>query len=112
MIKTMKTYKKKNGEIYNGKSIVVDDRRIINPTEKMLLEAGYEPYEEPVTNYEPTEEDKRQQRMAEIQAELAATDYLTSKYVDGEDMTEYGDWQGRRRSLREEYRLLESQATD
>ena len=50
MIKTMKRYKKKNGEVYNGKSIVVDDRRIINPTEKMLLEAGYEPYEEPVMN--------------------------------------------------------------
>ena len=48
MNKTMKKYKNKNGEIYNGKSIVVENRRIINPTEKMLLEAGYEPYEEQV----------------------------------------------------------------
>ena len=47
-----------------------------------------------------------------ILKELKSMDYLTSKYIDGEDMSEYGDWQGRRRSLREEYRLLESQATD
>lgn len=107
MIKTMKTYKNKQGEIYNGKSIVVDDRRIINPTEKMLSEAGYEPYEEQVTNYEPTEEDKRQQRMAEIQAELAATDYLTLKAFEGEDMSEHEGWKEKRKALREEYRRLE-----
>lgn len=103
----MKIYKKKNGEIYNGKSIVVDDRRIINPTEKMLLEAGYEPYEEQVMNYEPTEEDKRQQRMAEIQAELAATDYLALKAFEGEDMTGHEGWKEKRKALREEYRRLE-----
>lgn len=108
MIKTMKIYKKKNGEIYNGKSIVVDDRRIINPTEKMLLEAGYEPYEEQVTNYESTEEDKRQQRMAEIQAELAETDYLALKAFEGEDMTEHEGWKEKRKALREEYRRLEA----
>ena len=108
MIKTMKKYKNKNGEIYNGKSIVVDDRRIINPTEKMLLEAGYEPYEEQVMNYEPTEEDKRQQRMAEIQAELAATDYIALKAFEGEDMTEHEGWKEKRKALREEYRRLEA----
>ena len=98
---------KETGALYNGKSIVVDDRRIINPTEKMLLEAGYEPYEEPVMNYEPTEEDKRQQRMAEIQAELAATDYLALKAFEGEDMTEHEGWKEKRKALREEYRRLE-----
>ncbi len=103
----MKKYKNKQGEIYNGKSIVVDDRRIINPTEKMLLAAGYEPYEAPVMNYEPTEEDKRQQRMAEIQAELAATDYLALKAFEGEDMSEHEGWKEKRKALREEYRRLE-----
>lgn len=98
---------KETGALYNGKSIVVDDRRIINPTEKMLLEAGYEPYEEPVMNYEPTEEDKRQQRMAEIQAELAATDYLALKAFEGEDMSEHEGWKEKRKELREEYRRLE-----
>lgn len=47
------------------------------------------------------------QRMAEIIQELEATDYITLKYIDGEDMTEYGDWQARRKALREEYRNLE-----
>jgi hypothetical protein len=36
-------------------------------------------------------------------------DYLTSKYIDGEDMSEYGDWQAKRRALREEYRQLEEE---
>lgn len=45
--------------------------------------------------------------MRQIKAQLASMDYLTSKYIDGEDMTEYGDWQGRRKALREEYRELE-----
>ena len=44
--------------------------------------------------------------MAEIEQELASMDYLTSKYIDGEDMSEYGDWQGKRKALREEYRRL------
>lgn len=34
-------------------------------------------------------------------------DYLTSKELDGEDMTEYGDYKGKRKSLRAEYRDLE-----
>ena len=103
----MKTDKNKNGEVYDGKSIVVENRRIINPTEKMLLEAGYEPYEEQVTIYDPTEEDKRQQRMAEIQAELAATDYIALKAFEGEDMSEHEGWKEKRKALREEYRRLE-----
>ncbi len=98
---------KETGAPYDGKSIVVGDRRVINPTEKMLLEAGYEPYEEPVMNYEPTEEDKRQQRMAEIQAELAATDYIALKAFEGEDMSEHEGWKEKRKALREEYRRLE-----
>jgi hypothetical protein len=47
--------------------------------------------------------------MYEIQNELSSMDYLTSKYIDGEDMSEYGDWQGKRKALREEYRKLEKE---
>lgn len=105
----MKQYRhKKTGEEYNGKSIVVDNKRIINPTEKMLMDAGYEAYEPVVNTYEPTEEDKARQRMAEIQAELASTDYLALKAYEGEDMSEYPDWKEKRAALREEYRELES----
>lgn len=77
------------------------------PTAEQLTEWGYQPYEPQIP--EPKEEDIRQQRMQEIVSELQSMGYLTSKYIDGEDMTEYGDWQAKRKSLREEYRQLESE---
>ena len=72
------------------------------PTEEQLAEWGFEEIVIP----QPTE---REIRMRQIKAQLVSMDYLTSKYVDGEDMTEYGDWQGRRKALREEYRKLEQE---
>jgi hypothetical protein len=78
------------------------------PTVEQLTEWGYTLYVPP-TPPEPTEDELRAQRMSEIQQELSAMDYLTSKYIDGEDMSQYGDWQARRKALREEYRELEQQ---
>ena len=75
------------------------------PTEEQLAEWGFEEIIIP----KPTE---REIRMRQIKAELASMDYLTSKYIDGENMTEYGDWQCRRKSLREEYRRLEEQINE
>ncbi len=75
------------------------------PTEEQLAEWGFEEIVIP----QPTE---REMRMRQIQAELASMDYLTSKYIDGEDMSEYGDWQGKRKTLREEYRRLEGQINE
>lgn len=72
------------------------------PTEKQLKEWGFAK----VQPHEPTEEERNRAEMANIKAELASMDYLTSKYIDGEDMTEYGDWQGKRKALREQYRQL------
>ena len=100
-------YNKKTGEYYyEGRSITrrLDDGRIFAgvPTEQQLAEWGFELYTPPTSQV-----DTREQRMQEILAELASMDYLTSKYIDGEDMTEYGDWQGKRKALREEYRELE-----
>lgn len=77
------------------------------PNEKDLAEWGYEEYKVPT--YTPTEEDNKRNRMNEIQSELSSMDYLTSKYIDGEDMSQYGDWREKRKVLREEYRELESQ---
>ena len=102
-------YNKKTAEYYyEGRSIT---RRLDNgylfagvPTEQQLAEWGFEPYTPPVPQV-----DVREQRMQEILAELSSMDYLTSKYIDGEDMTEYGDWQGKRKALREEYRELEQE---
>lgn len=72
------------------------------PTEKQLKEWGFVKMQ-PHTQ---TEEERKREQMASIKAELAGMDYLTSKYIDGEDMTEYGDWQGKRKALREQYRQL------
>lgn len=108
-------YNEVTGEYYyEGKSMT---RRLPDgslwsgvPTAERLNEWGYKPYE-PQTP-EPTEEEIRQQRMQEIVSELQSMDYLTSKYIDGEDMTEYGDWQAKRKALREEYRQLESEQNE
>ena len=94
------------GEMYYGGVITrrLDNGAVVTgiPTPELLAEWGFEPYTPPTPQV-----DAREYRMQEILAELASMDYLTSKYIDGEDMTEYGDWQGRRKALREEYRELE-----
>lgn len=80
------------------------------PTEEQLAEWGYEEYFEPTPiplSEAEFAEQQRQRRMNEILSELRSMDYLTSKYIDGEDMSEYGDWQERRKALRAEYNELE-----
>lgn len=105
----MKRYKNKdaNKTYAEGGFLIwnIDDDTTFTgyPTEAQLAEWGFEEITVPV----PT---PAQVRMRQIQAELASIDYLTSKYVDGEDMSEYGDWQSKRKALREEYRELEAQA--
>lgn len=105
----MKRYKnKETNQIYvEGRALTwqIDENTLWSgiPTEEQLTEWGFEEITVPV----PT---PAQVRMRQIQAELASMDYLTSKYVDGEDMSEYGDWQSKRKALREEYRELEAQA--
>ena len=102
----MKRYRNKTtGAIYtegNYLRVNIDEETSWHgiPTEGQLAEWRFEEIIIP----KPTE---REIRMRQIKAELASMDYLTSKYIDGEDMTEYGDWQGRRKDLREEYRVLE-----
>ena len=95
------------GELYYGGAITrrLDNGAVITgtPTPEMLAEWGFELHTPPTPQV-----DAREHRMQEILAELASMDYLTSKYIDGEDMTEYGDWQARRKALREEYRQLET----
>ena len=51
----------------------------------------------------------RQARMKEILAELEATDYLSLKAYEGEDMSEHPTWKEDRAALRAEYRTLEAQ---
>lgn len=102
----MKVYKnKKTKETYVEDNVLtwkIDESTLWSgiPTDEQLAEWEFEEIVIP----QPTE---REIRMRQIKAQLASMDYLTSKYIDGEDMTEYGDWQGRRKALREEYRELE-----
>lgn len=99
------------GEMYYGGAITrrLDNGAVVTgtPTPEMLAEWGFTLYTPPIPQV-----DVRKQRMDEILAELDSMDYLTSKYIDGEDMSEYGDWQGKRKALREEYRQLESEVED
>lgn len=100
----MTYYNKKTDEYYyEGRSITrrLDDGRIFAgvPTSEQLSEWGFEPYTLPQPKV-----DTREQRMQEILAELAETDYLALKAFEGEDMTEHPEWKEHRAALRAEYR--------
>ena len=103
------TYKNnETGEMYHGGAFT---RRLANgavvtgtPTPEMLAEWGFTPYTPPTPQV-----DVRGQRMQEILAELAETDYLALKAFEGEDMTEHPGWKEKRAALRAEYRQLESE---
>jgi len=105
----MKYINNNTGDIYTGGTLTTahgDSLFSGIPTPEQLTEWGYvEVVEQPTHT---AEHFIKIQRMKDIIAELESMDYLTSKYIDGEDMTEYGDWQGKRRQLRLEYRQLES----
>ena len=75
------------------------------PTAEQLTDWGFK--EVLIKDYEPTIVDKRETRIAAIHEQLCNMDYLTSKFIDGEDMSQYGDWQEQRRQLRQELRGLE-----
>lgn len=83
-------------------------------TVKDALKFGYKAKEYEVVVVIPaeTEEEKAHAailaRMAEIRQTLDEMDYLTSKEIDGEDMSEYGDYKEERKALRVEYRELET----
>ena len=83
-------------------------------TVKDALKFGYKAkeYEVAVVIPAETEEEKAHAailtRMTEIRQTLNEMDYLTSKEIDGEDMSEYGDYKEERKTLRTEYRELET----
>lgn len=88
-------------------SIVWGGRRIANPSEAQLLAAGYRRRE--VQASAPI--DDTQARIDALKAELAATDYIALKAIEGYDCDSlYPDWKARRRALRDEINELESEA--
>ena len=82
-----------------------DGTWISNPSAKQISDAGWEEYVPPV--YVPTEEDTIQMEIEQLKQELANTDYIAIKAFEGEDMSKYGDWKGRRHSIRERINELE-----
>lgn len=110
-------YNRKEHVYYNeGSSMTrrIDEGTLFSgvPSEEQLRQWGFVEYEAPVLTSQEQEQERIQARKAAIVQELSSMDYLTSKYIDGEDMTEYGDWQSRRKALREEYRNLEKELSD
>ena len=112
----MKRYKNtQRQEWYNeGKSMTrrLDDGSVFSgiPTAAQLEAWGFEewiPEPVPALSEDEQEREEWRQRQREIEEELRGMDYLTSKFIDGEDMSQYGDWQGRRKALRQEYREIE-----
>lgn len=89
-------------------SIVWGGRRIANPSEAQLLAAGYRKRE--VTPIVPDEARERLARIDVLKAELAATDYIALKAIEGYDCDSiYPDWKARRRALRDQINALESE---
>lgn len=113
----MKRYINKQSQEWHNEGISMtrrlEDGSVFSgiPTAEQLEAWGFEEWT-PTPAPEPTEEEQEReewrQRLREIEEELRGMDYLTSKYVDGEDMSQYGDWQGRRKALRQEYRDIEA----
>lgn len=107
---------KQTGKRYSGGSITISHNGVLFsgvPSVEQLTEWGYEEYVPP-TPPEPTEEELKLRRIREIERELRSMDYLTSKELDGEDMTKYneqygGDYKEYRRNLRAEYNRLEEE---
>ena len=115
----MTYYNKVTEDYYYGGSITkrLDNGTLFSgiPSKEQLNEWGYEEVEEPEP-YQPTEEDLKEQRMAEIQSLLQQTDYIVLKKAEGIDISEYDEryqptfleW---RQALRDEYNELEQQNT-
>ncbi len=60
--------------------------------------------------YEPTEEEKKEQRIAELKCHLADTDYVVIKIAEGEaTKEEYSETLANRKAWREEIRTLEGE---
>lgn len=74
----MTKYINDNGEVYNGRSVVADGRKYINPSRARLLSLGYK---EVVVEQPPT--DDSEQEIWELKRLLAESDYKAIKYAEG-----------------------------
>lgn len=84
------------------------------PSDDQLTELGYELINVDINNDSPIDNKVKEihERMFEILDELAATDYLAIKYIEGEDMSKYPNWKEHRHELRKEYDELENRLNE
>lgn len=72
----------KNGQTISGKKIEVDGRVILNPTEQMLADAGWQKVE----TTQPSEEElaamQRAAEVEELKMQLAESDYKVIKIAE------------------------------
>ena len=76
----------KNGNFWDGISIVIDDMRVFNPSEEQLLAAGYTEYVEPEPTPEEVLERARQEKLSALVA------YDNSDAVNQFFLGEYPLW--------------------
>lgn len=74
----------KNGNFWDGISIVIDDMRVFNPSDEQLVAAGYMEYVEPTPTAEEILERARQEKLSALVA------YDTSDAVNSFDVTIQG----------------------
>lgn len=82
----MKRYIDKDGNFWDGTSIVLDDMRIFNPTDEQMIAAGYTEYVEPEPTPEELLERAKQQKLFEID------EYNLSEAVDSFFLGEQQMW--------------------
>lgn len=101
----------KDGKLYNTAfGIEHEEFTTYNPTHEMMVEWGYELY---VPNEEIPKEDERfkiLRRIDELKSQLAETDYIALKAIEGYDCDIiYPGWKLQRREIRDVINELEEQ---
>ena len=114
-------WKKDDSILYPGDPLRYSGKLVINPGESDYLDAGYTKYEQPESSEKEVDQEaiKKEEKRTEItqimnniKEELSSLEYLTSKELDGEDMTEYNlkyASKAHRINLRKRYNQLEEE---
>lgn len=88
--------------------LTLGNLKVINPTTEQYAMAGYLPYTPPEPTQEEVSEQQRQVEIEHLKEQLAATDYIALKAVEGYDCDAlYPNWKAERAELRQRINQLE-----
>ena len=88
--------------------LTMGNLKVINPTPEQYAMAGYLPYTPPEPTAEEVSEQQRQAEIEHLKEQLAATDYIALKAVEGYDCDSlYPNWREERAELRKRINTLE-----